>query len=163
MSLRLASGFRRGPGPLLALAGSCSIVAGCGTQALQTSHPPRTVSPAVSATVVFDCGGGAQVKPRTLVLACADAGDTLVRLRWRSWGEASATARGALSELTCVPNCAAGGIRLYQVTVRVTGLALQGSRAAYRQLTVTAEGGTLGGLGRNVRYSLTATGPAIET
>jgi hypothetical protein len=136
---------------------------GCGGQALQTSRPPKTISPSIRTTVVFDCGGAAHVRPSTMVLACADAGDTLVRLRWHGWGGERATATGSLSELTCVPSCAAGGVKYYPVSVRVAGLGLQGSRAAYRQLQVSARRGDLGGLGHLVRYSLTPTGPSLDT
>lgn len=144
------------------LAGTALTLAGCGGQALQTSRPPKTISPSIRTTVLFDCAGTAHVKPSTLVLACADAGDMLVRLHWHGWGGTRATATGSLSELTCVPSCVAGGTKRYPVTVAVTGLGLQGARAAYRQLLIVARRGDLGGLGHRVRYVLTATGPSLN-
>jgi hypothetical protein len=142
------------------LAAATVLVGGCGGQALQTSRPPKTISPTQS-TVIFDCGGSAHVEPTELVLACADAGDELAHLHWHGWGDASATANGSLIVETCVPSCVAGATKTYPVKVTVRGLGLEGAHAAYRQLEATSNRGAVPGFGRRLRYSLSATGPAI--
>jgi hypothetical protein len=141
-------------------AAAAILLGGCGGQALQTSKPPRTISPTQS-TVIFDCGGSPHVEPTELVLACGDAGDELAHLHWHGWGDASATATGSLIAETCVPSCVAGGTKTYPVRVTVRGLGLEGAHAAYRQLEATSHRGAVPGLGRRLRYSLSATGPAI--
>ena len=142
------------------LAAATVLVGGCGGQKLQTSKPPKTISPTQS-TVIFDCGGRAHVEPTELVLACADAGDELAHLHWHGWGDASATATGSLIVETCVPSCVAGATKTYPVRVIVRGLGLEGAHAAYRQLEATSHRGAVPGFGRRLRYSLSATGPAI--
>ena len=142
------------------LAVATILLGGCGGQALQTSKPPGTISPTQS-TVIFDCGGSPHVEPTELVLACADAGDELAHLHWHGWGDASATATGSLIVETCVPSCVAGGTKSYSVAVTVRGLGLEGTHVAYRQLVVISLSRAVPGFGRRLRYSLSATGPAI--
>jgi hypothetical protein len=57
---------------------------------------------------VEDCGlGRPEVRPATLILACADANDQAVKLVWTKWTAAGAYARGTDTWNTCVPYCAA--------------------------------------------------------
>jgi hypothetical protein len=44
--------------------------------------------------VVLDCQSDPVVRPQTFLLACADGGDRLSKLRWTSWGPGYATASG---------------------------------------------------------------------
>jgi hypothetical protein len=143
------------------LAAAAVLLGGCGGQSLQTSKPPKTISPTQS-TVLFDCGGSAHVEPASLVLACGDAGLELARLHWQGWGDASATASGTLIAQTCIPNCVSSGTKSYRVAVTVSGLGLEGTHVAYRQLVVISDGSAVPGLGRRLRYSLSVTGPAID-
>ena len=131
---------------------------GCGNRALQTAAPPRTISPAAS-TVIFNCDGTASREPRDLSLACADDSNVLARLRWGAWGTATATAAGVAEVDLCEPNCAAGKIETDPVTVAASGLALVGTRAAYRTLTVQYLARVPAGLARTERYVLSSTGP----
>jgi hypothetical protein len=72
---------------------------------------------ATSATVVLDCQGARQTKPRTYVLACGDGNNYLTGLRWTAWRAGSATARGTDVANDCVPYCAAGHFHSYPASV----------------------------------------------
>ena len=47
------------------------------------------------------------------------------------------------------------------MTVTVSGLGLQGTHVAYRELDATRQTGAVPGLTRLLRYTLSATGPAV--
>jgi hypothetical protein len=66
-------------------------------------------------TVVINCQGRPQVRPRNFILACADANDYLSHLSWTSWGPGLASATGVQVENDCVPYCAAGHFHRYPV------------------------------------------------
>jgi hypothetical protein len=68
-------------------------------------------------TVVLTCQDRAQVRPRTLILACADENDYLTQLSWASWGPKLAKATGVQKENDCMPDCAAGHFHSYPVNV----------------------------------------------
>ena len=48
------------------------------------------------------------IRPRSIVLACADANWYVKRLRWRSWGVQRAAGSGVFHFNDCVPNCSEG-------------------------------------------------------
>lgn len=74
-----------------------------GSAAAATRAPTAT-----SVVAVEDCGLGHRlIRPRTLILACADANTQAVHLVWTSWGAIKATATGTYTWNTCVPDCAA--------------------------------------------------------
>ncbi|MGC8628025.1 MAG: hypothetical protein ACP5VR_10855 [Acidimicrobiales bacterium] len=96
----------------------------------------------VGAVAVMDCGlGKPSVRPKSLVLACADANAEAVGLKWSSWGSAEAVAKGVYTWNLCLPYCAASkkwgrtaatltlsdpvhtrqGWLFEQLTVRITG------------------------------------------
>jgi hypothetical protein len=58
-----------------------------------------------------------QVRPRSIVLACADANAQLTHLHWSSFGGASASASGDEYVNDCIPYCAAGHFHSYPVTL----------------------------------------------
>ena len=47
-----------------------------------------------------------QVKPSSVIVACADANLELTHLHWSSFGGATATATGDYTCTDCTPNCA---------------------------------------------------------
>lgn len=59
-------------------------------------------------------------RPRSIIVTCADAGVSLIRLRWSRWRTRVASARGLARINLCDPNCAAGPIRRYRVTVTLS-------------------------------------------
>jgi hypothetical protein len=60
----------------------------------------------------------ASSRPRSVTLTCGDGNTVLSGLRWSSFGGTSAQARGTLEMNTCTPNCAAGRVVKYPVTVQ---------------------------------------------
>jgi hypothetical protein len=71
---------------------------------------------AAAARVVGNCTRS-QVRPSTIIVACADAGIQLTHLRWTSFGGVGARASGYYTYNDCKPNCAAGHFHSYPVTV----------------------------------------------
>jgi hypothetical protein len=72
--------------------------------------------------VVFDCPGQpAQVRPRTFIVTCADAGIQFDKLSWTSWTPGLASAAGTLEENDCTPNCADGHFHAYPALVILWG------------------------------------------
>jgi hypothetical protein len=57
--------------------------------------------------VVGNCTNS-QVRPASIIVACADANIALTHLRWSSFGGTTAAAAGSYSYNDCTPNCAAG-------------------------------------------------------
>ncbi|HZL54328.1 MAG TPA: hypothetical protein VFC22_01755 [Solirubrobacteraceae bacterium] len=58
-----------------------------------------------------------QVRPATIIIACADANLALTHLHWSNFGGATATAAGSYSANDCTPNCAAGHFHAFAVRV----------------------------------------------
>ncbi|HLI35939.1 MAG TPA: hypothetical protein VKV80_01170 [Streptosporangiaceae bacterium] len=77
----------------------------------------HAVSRASAGPVVINCLGKPQVRPGTIVLACADGNDYLGALSWTSWTQPLASATGTQHENDCIPSCAAGHFHSYPVLV----------------------------------------------
>jgi hypothetical protein len=83
-----------------------------------------------------DCRGHPQVRPRQVVLACADGGFGVDHLSWIGWGGARAVGIGSAYANDCAPSCVAGHVRRYPAL-----LILRGSQrcpdgsSAYRTIT----------------------------
>jgi hypothetical protein len=60
----------------------------------------------------------ASSRPKSVTLTCGDGNTVLNGLRWSSFGGTSAQARGTFEMNTCTPNCAAGKVVKYPVTVQ---------------------------------------------
>ncbi|MGA3217476.1 MAG: hypothetical protein ABSE77_00120 [Acidimicrobiales bacterium] len=90
-------------------------IAGAVTSGLAQAQPARAPMATPATTMgtkakpaVEDCGlGKPEVRPASLILACADANDQAVKLVWTKWTAAGAYARGTDTWNTCVPYCAA--------------------------------------------------------
>ncbi len=105
--------------PALALALSGSMTAAASTAPTGQSQSGRVTSKAVHhhKVVVFNCRGRAKVRPRTFVITCADRNDYLTKLRWDSWGPASAVGQGVEWLNNCKPDCASGTFHHHSVPV----------------------------------------------
>jgi hypothetical protein len=114
---------------------------------------------ATRARVVGNCTRS-QVRPSTIVIACADAGVQLTHLRWRSFGGPRARATGDYTFNDCTPNCAAGHFHSYPVAVVLSRpKGCPDGHRDYRVATVTYDTGTrpsgsLGASGKPGRLSL---------
>jgi hypothetical protein len=69
---------------------------------------PPTGQTMTAVPAVEDCGmGKSQVRPKLLILTCADANDLAKDLVWSKWGPTGAYATGIDTWNECVPYCAA--------------------------------------------------------
>jgi hypothetical protein len=79
-----------------------AIALGALVVAVAAAKPARTY-------VASNCNN-AVVKPRSIVLACGDAGLLDTRLQWTQWGTKKAHGAGLGVQKVCKPNCAAGKV-----------------------------------------------------
>lgn len=102
-----------------------------------TTHAAGTAAAAAKGPqyVLLDCASKAQVKPGTIVLACADAGIGVQNLHWTSWTGKLASAYGTEWENDCTPNCAAGHFRHYPALAVLWGSASVKGHPAERHYT----------------------------
>lgn len=93
----------------LALAALVLAGAGYASQtATASAAPMRAGATAKAVPQVKDCGLGKNlVRPKSLVLACADANSQAVSLVWHKWTSTGASATGVYTWNLCVPYCAA--------------------------------------------------------
>lgn len=56
-------------------------------------------------------------RPKQMTLTCGDANTGLSKLKWSSFGGTSANGSGTFETNTCEPNCSAGKVVRYPVTV----------------------------------------------
>lgn len=110
---------------LLAAAVVITLTAACGASvAADTGGGPgpataaaRPASSAQQPTVTL--GNWTGVRPGTIYFS-ADGGNVLTHLVWTRWSRAGATAHGWWGYESCVPNCAAGTVTEYPVTVTLS-------------------------------------------
>ena len=90
---------------------------------------------------MLNCNGKPEVKPGTIVLACADGGLGLQHLHWTTrWTRHGAFGHGTFWENLCKPDCADGHIEKMRATVTLRGSAAVKGRPGDRQYTrLTAE------------------------
>ncbi len=140
---------------LVPLAAGCGQVHATGSQpATAAAAPSRASSTPVSPArplattplpgIVADCGVSPArlgVRPAAIVLACADAGLGVQRLRWTSWTASGAAGHGVLYEHDCVPSCAASGTwDHYQVAVTLSAVKASPKGPWFSRLTVAWQG-----------------------
>ncbi|MBI1349967.1 MAG: hypothetical protein GC156_02485 [Actinomycetales bacterium] len=108
------------------------------------------VAPAAHAAgspVVVDCLGKGVTKPKQIVIACADAGILINRIRWTSWGADKATGVGRLAWNTCLPtDCASGVVQTYRVRITLGGLASGPGADVFSQASLRFPAGGPAGL-----------------
>lgn len=109
------------------------------------SSPAGTVTHAAAPVprVVADCAEAPdtlQVRPKGIVIACADGGLGFAKLTWTRWGAPTATGQGELYENRCEPNCASGKYATYPVLVTLSRVRNSSRGAYFSELTVTWKG-----------------------
>jgi hypothetical protein len=75
-----------------------------------------------------------KVKPKRIVLACADFGLFANHFHWSHWGHRKAKAKGVLHAKVCKPSCAEGFFKDYPVEIvlrRIKTRTCNGKRARY--------------------------------
>jgi hypothetical protein len=78
------------------------------------------VALAVAAVVWTGCAHKPQVRPASIVFACADANFYADHLHWASWSTSGATAKGTGHRNDCKPYCAAGHFHSFPITVHLS-------------------------------------------
>lgn len=118
--------------------------------AASASRPSRSAASAASASpvahvpaavprVVGDCVTP-RVRPKVIVISCADGGLGFEKMTWSRWGAATASGQGDLYENLCEPSCAEGTIATYPVLVTLSRVKFSSHGAYFSELTVTWEG-----------------------
>lgn len=103
------------------------VLAGCGGSEPGNAQPASPVA-AKSTTVstapkVIDCSfNDPAVRPKQLILACADLGAVINDITWQSWGPDEAQGDGVERDKVCEPNCAEGKSVTRTVHVTLSGL-----------------------------------------
>lgn len=117
---------------LVTAAAIASLAAGSGIALASTA------SAAPTDTVVVNCAGKGVMKPKEIVLSCADAGVALTKLTWSKWDANGATGTGTLTWNTCLPKtCVAGIVQKYKVKVELGGLASGPNLNVFSQANLT--------------------------
>jgi hypothetical protein len=120
---------------------------------------PTPVVHAAAGTVLVTCDGASKVaRPRAYVLACGDGNTSLVRLRWRDWGSATAHASGAIGVNLCEPDCADGKVREFPVTVTAS----QRRTGRYTRLVIHFTGARPPGARATATYTVNRNGPSVD-
>ena len=78
--------------------------------------------PAGSATKVLfpaNCGKPTY-KPKSIVVACADANNQLTHIKWQTYGTRAASGTATAKVNDCNPNCVTGKVRNFPAVVTLT-------------------------------------------
>jgi hypothetical protein len=59
-------------------------------------------------------------KPKSIVVACADANNQLTRIKWQSYGSRTASGTATAKVNDCTPNCASGRFKSYPAVVTLS-------------------------------------------
>jgi hypothetical protein len=102
-----------------------------------SSQPAQSqpAQPATASTVVVSCLGKPQVKPGTIVLACADYNSLVNKITWTAWTSDFASGSGTLVQNDCVPDCAQGHFHSYPVLLMLWANQPYGTGQRYTELT----------------------------
>ena len=72
---------------------------------------------AAAAVVTWSgCEHRARIRPKSIVVACADANFYVANIRWSQWRTTRAVGVGTAHVNDCKPNCAAGHVHSYPAT-----------------------------------------------
>lgn len=109
--------------------------------ALVTAAAALTAAPASAAdatdTAIVSCVGKEVVKPKQIVVTCADAGVSVVKIRWSRWDANGARGTGTLAWNTCLPTTCAGGIvQTYPVRVSLGRVASGPEGSVFSRMTL---------------------------
>jgi hypothetical protein len=140
---------------VIALSGGVALAAtGQGHPAAAINHAAHHSAAAPAATrhrssaghhttVLMDCLGKAVTRPSSFMIACADGGQYLSRLRWASWTRGLASGTGNFTFNTCTPSCAAGKFitsKVIAVLWHVAGVPHRHSLRQFSMMTVIYSG-----------------------
>ncbi|MEI6361376.1 MAG: hypothetical protein WCP95_04525 [Actinomycetes bacterium] len=93
-------------------------------------------------TVVINCVGKGQVKPKEIVITCADAGVMVTKIKWSKWTNNEAKGTGTLVWNTCLPKtCVDGIVQNYKAKVTLGRVASGPNISVFSGMTLTFTGG----------------------
>ena len=112
---------------IAAIAGTLSVLAGCG---------PAASSPSAPLVKMSLCGGALSAHPVVMTVVCANNSVAAHDLRWSGWGRPVATATGsAVVDLCAFEECAAGDyVRVPVVLIASKIRRCPGAKPAYGRL-----------------------------
>jgi hypothetical protein len=103
---------RRVKAAALALAGIAVLATTAWAAAASAATSGRSAESAgrqsTASPVVVNCQQKTQVRPGSIILACADGNAYAGSLNWSAWGSSSALASGTYAFNDCTPNCLSG-------------------------------------------------------
>lgn len=146
----------------VALCLGAAVLAACGvsdTKPVPAPTADKGTAVRARTTYLVDCPDNAMREPKTVVLTCADANQSVENLVWSDWGSDRADATGTVSINLCEPSCAAGKRASYDVKVVASDLVVGKSSATYGKLTVTALGDHPSGTRKVESFKLYTTSP----
>jgi len=107
-------------------------------------------TPAIASSSVYftTFAGGLVPETNTLkmrpsaIQMSGDASWIIGRIRWSSWGGATAKGTGTSDVETCEPQCADGGVKTTTSHITLTTLGTLAGHRVYKCMTVTSSGGS---------------------
>ena len=88
-------------------------------------------------TAILTCAGKEVVKPRQIVVTCADAGVAVVKINWSRWDANGARGTGTLTWNTCLPTtCADCIVEKYRVRVALGRVASGPDASVFTRMTL---------------------------
>ena len=100
-----------------------------------SSPPAQPRQAPARPNVIVTCLGKQQVRPATVVLACADYNSLIQKISWTSWTRTLASGTGTLVQNDCIPYCAAGHFHSYPVLVMLWANQPYGAAQRYTEIT----------------------------
>lgn len=82
--------------------------------------PAMALASSRSASVWVTNCTRSQYQPRSILLACGDGTNGLVKLKWSHWSSSKASGSGIDAYNTCTPTCVAGKLKQARVTVTLS-------------------------------------------
>ena len=93
-------------------------------------------------TVLINCAGKGQIKPKSIVITCADAGVMVNKITWSKWTNNEARGSGTLVWNTCLPKtCVDGIVQTYKVKVTLGRVASGPNISVFSGMTLRFPGG----------------------
>lgn len=115
-----------------AILATVTLVAAAGAV---TAAPASAVD--ATDTAIINCVGREVVKPRQIVVTCADGGVSVVRISWSRWDANGARGTGTLAWNTCLPTtCADGIVETYKVRVSLGRVASGPDGSVFSRMTL---------------------------
>lgn len=126
----------------MSLARFLTITAACAGLAAGGLALAPAASAATGDTALINCVGKGEIKPKEIVVTCADAGVMVTKITWSKWTNNVAKGAGTLVWNTCLPKtCVDGIVQKYKVKVTLGRVASGPNISVFSGMTLTFTGG----------------------